>query len=98
MAKRSDCLPASWETPKSAAGYVRRLLQHPTFSGQGPTKAEIATVMGRYWAMDRDKRWERVEKAYLAMTGQIAPSPVDAVTVIEKSYQAGKTDEFIEPV
>ncbi len=58
----------------------------------------IATVMGRYYAMDRDKRWDRVEQAYDAMVygqGIQNPDPVDAVA---KSYAAGVTDEFVEPV
>ena len=59
---------------------------------------KIATVMGRYYAMDRDKRWDRVEQAYDAMVygrGNQNPDPVDAVA---KSYAAGVTDEFVEPV
>ena len=59
---------------------------------------QIATVMGRYYAMDRDKRWDRVQRAYDAMTlgeGVQNPDPVDAV---QRSYDAGVTDEFVEPV
>ena len=59
---------------------------------------KIATVMGRYFAMDRDKRWDRVELAYDAMVygqGIQNPDPVDAVA---RSYQNGITDEFVEPV
>ena len=59
---------------------------------------KIATVMGRYYAMDRDNRWERVEKAYDAMVygeGNQNPDPVDAVA---ESYAAGVTDEFMVPV
>lgn len=58
---------------------------------------KIATVMGRYYGMDRDRRWERTEKSYRALTeigGQTAPSAIDA---IETSYREGRTDEFIEP-
>jgi 2,3-bisphosphoglycerate-independent phosphoglycerate mutase len=58
---------------------------------------KIGSVMGRYWAMDRDNRWSRTEKAYLALTegkGEISFSPEEA---IQKSYEAGKTDEFILP-
>lgn len=57
----------------------------------------IASLMGRYWAMDRDKRWDRIEKAYLALTegvGNLVKTPEEA---IETSYSVGKTDEFIEP-
>jgi len=58
--------------------------------------------MGRYWAMDRDKRWDRVAKAYLTLTGQVQPSsesgPDAALLALQKSHEAGKTDEFVEPV
>ena len=57
----------------------------------------IASVMGRYYAMDRDNRWERVEKAYAAMVygeGETAP---DAVTAVQNSYDKGETDEFVLP-
>ena len=62
------------------------------------TGAKIATVSGRYYAMDRDKRWERLEKAYRAIVcgeGEFEPDPVAAV---QKSYDAGVTDEFVVPV
>ena len=62
------------------------------------TGARIATVSGRYYAMDRDKRWERLEKAYRAIVcgeGEFAPDPVAAV---QASYDAGVTDEFLVPV
>lgn len=58
---------------------------------------KIATVMGRYYSMDRDRRWERTEKAYIALTlapGRTAP---DAVTAIDQAYARNETDEFIEP-
>ena len=58
---------------------------------------KIATVMGRYYGMDRDRRWERTEKAYIALTqtgGHTAPNPL---AVIEQSYAQGRTDEFIDP-
>jgi 2,3-bisphosphoglycerate-independent phosphoglycerate mutase len=57
----------------------------------------IATVAGRYWAMDRDNRWERVERAYRAIVGAEAPKAATAQDGIERSYAAGKTDEFVEP-
>ncbi|EKD67454.1 MAG: hypothetical protein ACD_48C00392G0001, partial [uncultured bacterium] len=57
----------------------------------------IATIMGRYYAMDRDKRWERTEIAYKSLTEGTTQTAPDAVTAIEKAYQQGKTDEFIEP-
>ncbi len=77
--------------PKSAKGYLDDL------QARLPKAARIVTVSGRYFAMDRDNRWDRVQKAYGAMVrgqGQAAPTPQDAVTT---AYDAGKTDEFILP-
>lgn len=61
------------------------------------TGARIATVCGRYWAMDRDRRWERVAKAYHAMVNGEAEEHGSAVEVMRKAYAAGTTDEFVEP-
>jgi 2,3-bisphosphoglycerate-independent phosphoglycerate mutase len=79
---------------------MARLLRHPAFASDGKhgPRAVIASVTGRYFAMDRDKRWDRVAKAYAALTGQCAATPVTPVEAIEKSYENGKTDEFMEPV
>jgi 2,3-bisphosphoglycerate-independent phosphoglycerate mutase len=57
----------------------------------------IGTVGGRYWGMDRDNRWERVERAYRAIAEGQAPKVATAQDGIERSYAAGKTDEFVEP-
>ena len=79
--------------PKSGIDHLRRLMAEAADIGAG----KVATVMGRYYAMDRDNRWDRVERAYKAMVrgeGATFADPVDAVTA---SYAAGKTDEFIEP-
>ena len=59
---------------------------------------QIATVMGRYYAMDRDKRWDRVQRAYDAIACGEAPFAADAADAVQKSYDAGVTDEFMEPV
>lgn len=80
--------------PESGAGYVRELVEKCEELGIG----KIATVQGRFYAMDRDKRWDRVERAYNAVVfgeGEHNPDPVDAV---EKSYAKKITDEFVEPV
>ncbi|MEM9427562.1 MAG: 2,3-bisphosphoglycerate-independent phosphoglycerate mutase [Pseudomonadota bacterium] len=77
--------------PKSAAGYVSAL------ADALPERVEIKTVSGRYFAMDRDTRWDRVERAYRAMVLGDASVQADAVSGIEAAYAAGKTDEFIEP-
>ncbi len=58
---------------------------------------EIATVIGRYYAMDRDKRWDRVAKAYAAMTHGEGERAADPIQAIEQSYATGKHDEFILP-
>jgi 2,3-bisphosphoglycerate-independent phosphoglycerate mutase len=57
----------------------------------------IGTVAGRYWAMDRDNRWERVERAYRAIASGDAPRAPTSQEGVERSYAAGKTDEFVEP-
>ncbi|MBZ2185312.1 MAG: 2,3-bisphosphoglycerate-independent phosphoglycerate mutase [Bryobacter sp.] len=77
--------------PQSGAGYLAELEKN--LSG-----AKIASVMGRYYAMDRDKRWERVEKAALAMTTGAGRRNSSAAAVMAESYAAGVTDEFVEPV
>lgn len=59
---------------------------------------KIASIMGRYYGMDRDKRWERTEKAYQVLTSDQAPKTADVKTAINQAYQAGKSDEFIEPM
>ena len=58
---------------------------------------EVATVIGRYYAMDRDKRWDRVAKAYAAMTKGEGERAADPMQAIEQSYATGKHDEFILP-
>ena len=58
----------------------------------------LATVVGRYYAMDRDQRWERTTKAYDAITGGIGSRATDALAAVQASYEAGLTDEFIEPI
>ncbi|AUX20547.1 phosphoglyceromutase [Sorangium cellulosum] len=78
--------------PKSAWGYIERTLAE--LEGVGV----IGTLSGRYYAMDRDKRWDRVMKAYTAIVRGDAPRADTAYEAIEASYAAGKTDEFVEPV
>ncbi len=57
----------------------------------------VATVTGRYWAMDRDKRWERTRRAYDAMTLGLGRAVADPVAAVTTAYAAGQTDEFVEP-
>ncbi len=80
--------------PTSGSGYVSRLCEKCAELGN----AKVADLQGRFYAMDRDKRWDRVELAYNAMVcgeGEFCGSPVEAV---EKSYAQGVTDEFVKPV
>ncbi len=79
--------------PKSGAGYLSELERELEAIGTG----RVATVIGRYYAMDRDNRWERVERAYRAMTGGEGVPASSSAEAIEKAYGAGQTDEFVEP-
>lgn len=79
--------------PKSGAEIIKRTEETLKSSGLG----KIATVMGRYYAMDRDRRWERTEKAYLCLTKGSSSVGRSAMQIIENSYSSNKTDEFIEP-
>jgi 2,3-bisphosphoglycerate-independent phosphoglycerate mutase len=80
--------------PQSALGYVEELTRELARYGG---RATIATVAGRYYAMDRDRRWDRTRLAFDAMVhGTGAPAP-DAVTAIRDAYAAGETDEFVKP-
>ena len=82
-------------SPTSGADFVAQTVDECAKIGVG----EIATVMGRYYAMDRDKRWDRVEQAYDAMVyGESAVSNPDPTAAVKASYAAGVTDEFVEPV
>jgi len=78
--------------PKSGLGYVRDLQTHLE-----KTTGKIASVSGRYYAMDRDKRWERVKLAYDALVNGTGETSTDALAAIERSYETGITDEFIKP-
>jgi 2,3-bisphosphoglycerate-independent phosphoglycerate mutase len=77
--------------PKSAAGFIAELEK------QLPEGAKIATVIGRYYAMDRDNRWERVQLAYEAMINAQGLSADTAAQAVEQSYARDETDEFIKP-
>ena len=79
--------------PKSGAGFIENLLQH--IENQ-PVK--LASVVGRYYAMDRDKRWERVKRAYDLLTAGVGEVATDPVAAIRKSYAEGVTDEFLKPM
>lgn len=79
--------------PKSGLGFMEALQKQIEAIGVG----QVATISGRYWAMDRDKRWDRIQKAYDAMVygqGRQASDPLQAMS---DAYAAGETDEFITP-
>ncbi len=79
--------------PKSGAGFVKELEDHCAKSA-----GKIASVIGRYYAMDRDHRWDRLKEAYdLLVNGEGKPA-TDMVKAIEESYAEGVTDEFIKPI
>jgi 2,3-bisphosphoglycerate-independent phosphoglycerate mutase len=80
--------------PESGAGYLEQVEKELRQIGVG----KIATVSGRYYAMDRDKRWDRVERAFGAMVLGNGDKSTDPVTAAKRSYEHGVTDEFIEPV
>ena len=80
--------------PSSGKGFVEQLQAKMQQLGIG----QIATVMGRYYAMDRDKRWDRLQKAYDAIVCGQAPFAADGAEAVQASYDAGVTDEFMVPV
>ena len=80
--------------PTSGAGFVRQLQEKCDSLGS----ARIATVQGRFYGMDRDKRWERVEAGYDAIVSGIGIQNPDAVGAVEASYAEGVTDEFVKPI
>ena len=80
--------------PESGAGYLEQLQKQIREIGVGT----IASVSGRYYAMDRDKRWERVERAYGAMVLGNGERFADPIAAVKRSYERGVTDEFIEPI
>ena len=79
--------------PKSGLGFLKDLQEH-----LHKTTGSIATVTGRYYAMDRDKRWERVKLAYDAMVNGIGEHVENIQEAVQKSYDAGVSDEFIKPI
>src|SRR5262249_2237043 len=79
--------------PKSGLGFIKELQRH-----LDKTVGKIATISGRYYAMDRDKRWERIKFAYDALVNGVGEKATDAVQAIENSYKKNVTDEFIKPV
>ncbi|KAJ3045870.1 2,3-bisphosphoglycerate-independent phosphoglycerate mutase [Rhizophlyctis rosea] len=81
-------------SPKSADKYMKDLLDHIASISYG----EVATVVGRYYAMDRDKRWERVKIAYDGLVAGEGEHVTDVLKAIEDRYAKDETDEFLKPI
>ena len=79
--------------PHSGKGFIEQLERHMAAS-----TGTIATIVGRYYAMDRDKRWERVKVAYDALVEGIGAPATEMAAAVQASYDAGVTDEFIKPI
>lgn len=79
--------------PKSGLGFLTDLQHHLDL-----TVGKIASITGRYYAMDRDKRWERVKIAYDGLVNGIGENTGDILTAVKRSYDNGVTDEFIKPI
>jgi 2,3-bisphosphoglycerate-independent phosphoglycerate mutase len=89
------CFTDGRDTPSnSGIGYLQDIQQKMQTIGVG----RIASISGRYYAMDRDKRWERIEKAFMAIVQGAGNKATDPIDALRRSYEAGVTDEFIEPV
>ena len=79
--------------PKSGKGFIADLEKH-----LAATTGKIASIIGRYYAMDRDKRWERVKVAYDLLVNGVGEAATDMVEAMQRSYDAGVTDEFVKPI
>ncbi len=80
--------------PESGAGFLEQIQRECKKIGLG----KIASVSGRYHSMDRDKRWDRIERGFGAMVQGVGEKATDPVVAVKKSYELGITDEFIEPI
>ncbi len=79
--------------PRSGKGFIEQLEQHTAISS-----GKIASIIGRYYAMDRDKRWDRVKKSYDLLVNGIGEPTTNVVAAMQASYDAGVTDEFVNPI
>jgi 2,3-bisphosphoglycerate-independent phosphoglycerate mutase len=80
--------------PKSGAGYMEELIKTAKEIGTG----EIGTVVGRYYAMDRDKRWDRIEIAMKGLVEGEGEASDDPVKTVKERYDKGENDEFLKPI
>lgn len=79
--------------PRSGVGYMKNLLDHLKKSN-----GKVASFIGRYYAMDRDKRWERIKEAYDLIVSGIGKSALSITDAMQESYNTGVTDEFMKPI
>jgi 2,3-bisphosphoglycerate-independent phosphoglycerate mutase len=79
--------------PRSGVGYMKNLLRHLETSN-----GKVASFIGRYYAMDRDKRWERIKEAYDLLVSGAGTPTTDIVKAMQESYDEGVTDEFMKPI
>ena len=79
--------------PRSGKGFIAALEQHMAMS-----TGKIASIIGRYYAMDRDKRWERIKIAYDQLVSGVGEKSTNMVEAMQKSYDEGVTDEFVKPI
>jgi 2,3-bisphosphoglycerate-independent phosphoglycerate mutase len=79
--------------PRSGKGFIEQLVAHTA-----ATDTKIASIVGRYYAMDRDKRWDRVKKSYDLLVNGVGETATDLVAAMQASYDAGVTDEFVNPI
>ena len=79
--------------PRSGKGFIAQLEEHLATTG-----GKIASIIGRYYAMDRDKRWERVKIAYDLLVNGVGEATTNTVDAVQKSYDNEVTDEFIKPI
>jgi 2,3-bisphosphoglycerate-independent phosphoglycerate mutase len=80
--------------PKSGLEFMEELLRTV---GQPDGRTAVSTIVGRYYAMDRDKRWERTRLSYDAMVNGVGAPAADPISAIRQAYAAGETDEFVKP-
>ena len=79
--------------PRSGKGFIAALEEH-----MAKSTGKIASIIGRYYAMDRDKRWERVKMAYDQLVNGVGEKATDMVAAMQKSYDEDITDEFVKPI
>ena len=79
--------------PQSGKGYMENLEKHLSQSN-----GKVASFIGRYYAMDRDKRWERIKQAYDLLVHGKGRAATSVVTALQESYDKGVTDEFVKPI